>query len=226
MSNADANENTAAAAQTSGDGTQGDATPPAATTATVTNGEPTPEQVAALGDPGKQALDRMKAARDDAQTALKTAAAELEQLRAFRAQAEGKQAEYEAAKATQQIKDEALAAANSRILKAEVRALAAGKMADPADALHYIDLSAFKVGESGEVDNAAISAAIADLVSNKPYLAAQGSQRFQGSVDGGARNDTPPATVAQQIADAEKAGDFKTSLALKAQLLIDSAQKS
>lgn len=54
---------------------------------------------------------------------------------------QGKEAEYEAARKEQAVKDEALAAANQRILKAEVRAAASGKLTDPSDALRYLDLS-------------------------------------------------------------------------------------
>src|SRR5690606_19297838 len=89
--------------------------------------------------------------------------------------------------AAQQIKDDALAAANRRILKAELRAVAAGKLADPSDALTFIDLDAIDVDDDGNVDRSALEAAVANLVTTKPYLAAQ-SGRFQGSADGGARN--------------------------------------
>src|SRR5699024_6854796 len=72
------------------------------------------------------------------------------------------------------VEEAALNKANERILKAEVRANAAAKLADPADALRFIDLSEFEVGSDGEVDAGAISAAIDDLLKSKPYLAAQG----------------------------------------------------
>ena len=64
---------------------------------------------------------------------------------------QGKEAEYEAARKEQAVKDEALAAANQRILKAEVRAAASGKLTDPADALRYLDLSKFTVTDDGGV---------------------------------------------------------------------------
>lgn len=139
----------------------------------------------ALGDPGKRALDAMKAERN-------TARAELSELRkefdALRAQIDGKEAEHAAAVEAQRVKDEALASANERIRKAEVRAAAAGKLADPMDALKFLDLSTIEVGEDGEVDADAVNAALDQLISEKPYLAAQG-RRFQGSADAGARNE-------------------------------------
>ena len=83
---------------------------------------------------------------------------------------QGKEAEYEAARKEQAVKDEALAAANQRILKAEVRAAASGKLADPADALRYLDLSKFTVTDDGSVDSQAIANSIGELLEQKPYL--------------------------------------------------------
>ena len=145
----------------------------------------------ALGDAGKRALDTMKSERNQARDETRALRAEFDE---FKAKAEGKEAEHAAAQEAQRIKDEALAAANGRILKAEMRAAAAGKLADPADALLYIDLSSFEVDDDGAVDGAAIAAAVEDLVKTKPYLAAQGGGRFQGSADGGVRNGTAAPT--------------------------------
>lgn len=145
-----------------------------------------PPGAEALGDPGKKALDTMKAEKREALARAR----ELEtQLAELTAKAEGREAEFKAAQDAQRVKDEAIAAANERILRAEVRAAAASKLADPADALRFIDLSDFEVGSDGDVDASAISAAIDSLVTSKPYLAAQSGRRFQGTADGGARND-------------------------------------
>lgn len=76
--------------------------------------------------------------------------------------------------------------ANRRIASAEIRAAAAGRLADPDDALAYIDASSFTVSDDGNVDGAAVRAALDELVSRKPYLAADRG-RFQGGTDGGAR---------------------------------------
>lgn len=147
-----------------------------------------------LGDAGKQALDRMKAERKAANERARKAE---EELAAERAKAEGKEAEHQAALEAQKVRDEALAVANTRILKAEVRAAAAGKLEDPADALVHIDLSEFEVGSDGDVDAAAIAEAISDLIERKPYLAAQG-KRFQGGADGGTRKESQPAQLTRQ----------------------------
>jgi hypothetical protein len=148
----------------------------------------------ALGDPGKRALDAMKqernAARDEARQVK-------DQLDALQAKVEGKEQEYQQQQREQQVKDEALSAANERILKSEIRALATGKLADPADALLHMDLSEFEVGSDGAVDGKKVGAAIDDLVTNKPYLAAQGGKKFQGSADGGTRKESAEGQLDQ-----------------------------
>lgn len=136
------------------------------------------------------------------------------------AKLQGREAEYEQAKKDAETKAAAVKAANERIVRAEVRVAAAGLLNDPSDALAHIDLATFDVSEDGEVDTAAIKAAVTDLIARKPYLAAQGGARFQGNADGGARKEEPKS-LDDQIAEAEKAGDFKTAMALKAQSLVD-----
>ena len=172
-----------------------DSTPEAAATeaAAVAEGEK------ALGDAGKKALDAMKAERNAAKAEAKAAADELARLKAA---AEGKQAEFEAQQKAREVEAAALAKANERILKAEVRAAATAKLADPQDALRFLDLSAFEVGADGEIDSAAVASAIDDLIKSKPYLAAQG-KRFEGTADGGARKD---ATKVAQLTRADMAG--------------------
>ena len=179
------------------------------------------EGATALGDAGKKALDAMKAERNEAKAAAKQAA---DDLAALRAQVEGREAEHKATLDAQRVKDEALSAANQRILKAEVRAQAASKLNDPKDALLYLDLSGFEVGEDGEVDGDADAAAIDKLITDKPYLAAQGT-RFKGEADGGARKE-PPADLDGQIAAATAAGQHQLAIALKQQRAALAAHKS
>lgn len=191
----------------------------AAVTETSGDSEATATEAGApeVRDPAKllSAYEAEKGKRKEQDAALRELRSELD---AIKAKAEGKEAEHAAAIEAQRVKDEALAAANARILKAEVRAAAAGKLSDPVDALKFLDLSEFEVGSDGEVDSSQIAKAIEDLISSKPYLAAQGGQRFQGSADGGARNDaTKVAQLSRddmsrmtpdQIADAEAKGQF------------------
>lgn len=186
-------------------------------TATVAD----PPGAEALGDPGKKALDSMKA---DVKAAKAEAKRVADEFAAFKAAAEGKQAEFEAAQKAREVEAAALSKANERILKAEVRAAAAAKLADPADALRFLDLSGFEVGPDGEVDGAAVASAIDSLIKDKPYLAAQG-KRFQGDADGGTRKES--AGVQQltrddmsrmtpaQIDEAHRKGQFADLMAGK-----------
>ena len=168
----------------------------------------------ALGDPGKRALDAMKSERN----AAKAEAAQLKsQFEALQAQIAGKQAEHEAALAAQKVKDEALATANERITKANIRAAAAGKLADPADALLYINPSSFEVGDDGETDAEAIAAAVDDLIKARPYLAAAQAPKFP-SADAGPRTHHP-ASLDDQIAEAQRAGNISLALSLTNQKL-------
>lgn len=191
-------------------------------------GEPKPEEkpeadppgAEHLGDPGKKALETMKGERNQ----YKAEAADWKsKFDALTAQVQGKEAEHAAKLERERVQAEALGKANERILKAEIRAAAAGKLADPTDALLYVDLASFEVGDNGDVDQAAITAAIDGLVTNKPYLAAQGGARFQGSADGGARNESPGKSMKDQIAEAEKAGDFTRAIRLRQQLAAEIA---
>lgn len=175
--------------------------------------EPDPPGAEALGDPGKKALEAMKAER---KAARDEAAALKAQLDALQAKVDGREAEFAAQQQAQRVKDEALAAANERILKAELRAAAKGKVADEAlaDLPRLMDLSDIEVGSDGEVDPSQVARAINDLIASKPYLAAQGS-RFQGSADGGARNDsTQPAQLTR--ADMERMSPEQIDAAMDA----------
>ena len=171
-------------------GTTPPETPPA-------GGEEDPPGAEALGDAGKRALDTMKAARNAARDAERKAKADLA---ALQAQIDGNEAKHQQELEAQRITDEALAAANLRIKKAELRAAATGKLSDPNDAQTFISLDAIEVDDEGNVDRTALDAAVAELLTKKPYLAAQGGSRFQGAADGGARNGDPRP---QQLTEAD-----------------------
>ena len=88
-----------------------------------------------------------------------------------------------------QAEREANAKVSERIIRTEVKAAAKGRVADPNDALLFIDLSQFDVADDGSVNETDLNDAIEELLKKKPYLAAQG-RRFQDSADGGSRNDS------------------------------------
>lgn len=64
--------------------------------------------------------------------------------------------------------------ANARIVRAEVKVLAADLFADPADAALYLDLSKYDVDDDGAVDEDAIKADLVDVLKSKPHLAKTG----------------------------------------------------
>ncbi len=80
----------------------------------------------------------------------------------------------------------------AQLVRAEVRAAAAGKLRDPSDALALVDLSAL-AGSNGAVDAAAVTAALDKLIEDKPYLAADSAEAPKwGDVGAGPRGTAEP----------------------------------
>lgn len=193
-----------------GDGSEGDGT------GTGTDGEDS------LGDAGKKALDAMKAERNAAKKEARDLKAKLDEALKPKP-AEGELPDPDALR--EEGRRAALEQANQRVIRSEVKAAATGKLADPADALQFLDLTSFEVDDDGNVDTQDLADAIDELLRTKPYLSAQGGRRFQGSGDGGSRNGKAP-TLDEQIAEATKAGNTRLMISLKSQQLADLASKS
>jgi len=141
----------------------------------------------ALGDPGKKALDKMKAARNAAIQEANAVKAELQALKDAAA-AKDLPAEQQALDAARREGEAAATtAANTRILRTELKAAAKGKLADPLDALAFIDLTDLAVDANGDVDPDALEEAIDDLLTRKPHLAAAAPRRFDGGADQGTK---------------------------------------
>lgn len=153
-----------------------------------------------LGDAGKRALDAMKAKWKAERERAKAAEAERDQLKqASQSDDAAKKAEAE----RQAAITEATKKANARILRSEIKAAATGKLADPKDALTFLDLEQFEVSDDGEVDSDEVAQAIEDLIKNKPYLAAAKASRFQGTGDNGASGRKDGAV--KQVTESELA---------------------
>ena len=86
--------------------------------------------------------------------------------------------------------EEALKVANERLLRAAVMTAASGVLVNPKLAPGLLNLSQFEVDDDGNVDERAISAAIADLVENEPYLSGATPEPAWGPAGGGAREQT------------------------------------
>lgn len=167
-----------------------------------------PEGADKLGDPGKRALASMKGKWR----------AERERARDLERKLAEKDGADESETVRRKAEADANAKANARILRAEVKAAAAGKLADPADAYKFLDLDQFEVDDDGNVDSEEVADAIDDLIKSKPYLAAATAKRFQGTGDGGAarkagrpkqltKNDLKTMS-ADQIVAAQDAGQL------------------
>lgn len=111
-----------------------------------------------------------------------------------------------------QIRRDAEAAAsakvNTRLVRAEVKALASATFADPTDAHLYIDLDDIEVDQDGEVDTDAIATALKDVLRRKPHLAKvkADEERDVEDLDGGARRTPPkPENMMSIIRDAAAA---------------------
>ena len=155
-----------AAAADQGDGNlETPATPEAAATDT-----PDPEGAEQLGDAGKKALDAMKEREKAARAATRERDAEIDRLKSEISAQTQSADERAREEARRELRVEADARANERILKAEIRAAATAKLADPADALRYLDLKDFDVSSDGDVDGSRITEAITDLIAARPYL--------------------------------------------------------
>lgn len=158
--------------------------PPAATPPATGTPPPTSDDYPAdLGETGRNALDRMKAERTAAKAETAALRAELDEYR--------QQSMTDQEKAIAAAREEGAASVtskvNERILIAEIRAAAAGKLADPADGVLLLDPKQFTILPDGTVDTAEIATAIEALLKAKPYLASSKPPPTPGSADQGAK---------------------------------------
>ncbi|MFG3036863.1 hypothetical protein ACGFYZ_08165 [Streptomyces sp. NPDC048330] len=130
-------------------------------------GNPTPPQGdQGTGTEGDQA-DAVRAAETARAAAEKRAGeAEAEAARLRRSNAAQKPGDLDA------LRDEIRGEFTAQLVRAELRAAAAGKLRDPADALALVDVAAL-VGTGGDIDTDAIGKAVAALLKAKPYLAVE-----------------------------------------------------
>lgn len=147
-----------------------------------------------LGDPGKAALDRMKQQRNAAKgeskawkdLAAEFGAASVDDLRErLTGKPKPSTKDDDGGQDPEQIRRvarrEAQQAADTRIIRAEVKAAAGGKLADPSDAVRLLDLSKFELDDNGDLDEDEVTDAITDLLRRKPYLAAAGRNDDDGT---------------------------------------------
>lgn len=152
-----------------------------------------------LGPKGEKAYQAEKEKRRAAQAELrewKALGLTPAQIKELAAAKDGDQSDPEQAR--RQAETTAAQKANTRILRSEIKAAAAGKLADPADAYKFLDLTEFEVDDDGNVDEEEIADAIDDLLKKKPYLSAQGGKRFGGDSDGGRKGDRKKSQLTRE----------------------------
>ncbi|MFW0893540.1 hypothetical protein ACJV45_00705 [Gardnerella sp. Marseille-Q9181] len=116
------------------------------------------------------------------------------------AKLQGREAEYQKAEELAKIQQQAIANANQRVLKSEIRAAAASVLENPSDATIFLDLSKFTVSDDGETNSEEINNALGALVKERPYLAKR--QQNTGVVStppSGARNQTVQQLTREQL---------------------------
>ena len=165
-----------------------------------------------LGPQGEKALHAEKEKRRAESAKRREVEGELDKLRAQLAAAPKSDTD---APNIDAIKAEALAEANAiafeRIKRSEVKAAAAGKFADPADALRFLDLSQVEVDQDGNVDAADLSELLDGVLATKPYLGMTAQRGTTGSPDSGVRKELRPEQISyeqvkqMQSDDVEKA---------------------
>ncbi|MFB6955240.1 hypothetical protein ACFCXP_36975 [Streptomyces niveus] len=147
-----------------------------------------PKVESGKGAEGDQA-DAVKTAETAREAAEKRASeAEQEAARLRRSNAATRGTDLDA------LRDEVRAEFTEQLVRAELRAAAAGKLRDPADALALLDVSAL-AGSGGDIDAAAVAAAVDQLVKDKPYLAAADPSApapVWGDVGAGPRESAEP----------------------------------
>lgn len=193
--------------------TTADAVEPDAVDA-VEDDDADPDGAEALGDAGKRALETMKAklkaeksARLAAEKALKAPATDAPDVDKITAEATRKADER----------------ANLRVLKADLRVAASELLADPSDALAFLDLTQFEPDSQGEFDPDEITDALKDLVKRKPHLskAAQSGKRIPVVPADPANKVSTPVSLSDQIAAAQAKGDINTVIALQNRKLLE-----
>lgn len=112
-----------------------------------------------------------------------------------------------------------------RAVIAEIKAAATG-FADPSDAVAFLAQDAAKyAGDDGEIDTKAITADVKALLESKPHLAGTAGPRAPLPDPTLTGRPVPPEDIDQQIAEAEKAGNYGLSISLKRQKAAQAAQK-
>lgn len=139
---------------------------------TITEEAPddTEQEIEGLGDAGKAAIDRERERAKDFERKFKAAEKARKDLETKHASAQ----DIAIAKAKEEGKAEILSTANQKVLRAEVKVAAAGKLKNPALAWALLeDVRDSLMDDEGEVDEAKLKRAIDRIVKENPELSAE-----------------------------------------------------
>jgi hypothetical protein len=150
-----------------------------------------------LGDAGKKALDAMKAKWREERAKrrdIEARFAVLEKQKPADNPTDDKPDTPDPEEIRKQVEAELTAERTRERVLDKIEAKAAKTFVDP-DVAPLLLMQQHKIedflDDDGKPDLEAIQDALKELLENKPYLAAQGGKRFQGSGDGGARPPKP-----------------------------------
>lgn len=213
------------------DGAGGGGTPPPADPPSDPPGDDDDDDTP-LGPKGEKALAAMKAELKAAKARAKVAddlQAQLDAIQAANMTDHEKAIKDAADKAAADTRAAVLTDVNARLFTAELKAATSGVLlpaaaqdllVKPDVALALLGLDEYPVTPTGDIDSTAIVQAVTAYAQSRPHLAASATLT-PGSADLGARTTPTVKTTAQQIADAEAAGDTATALRLKSQQLLE-----
>lgn len=173
-------------------------TPDAGNTEDAPAGEQQEQEPAA---PTAEDVKKLKEALAKERSANKLTTKELATMKAERDAQNKTPEEQQIEAARREGETAAEKRANERLVKAELRSAAKGKLTNVADALVFIDLSSIEVGDDGEVDADALETAIDNLLTERPYLGTTPTKRFGGGVDqGGGKSGAPKQLTRAELA--------------------------
>jgi hypothetical protein len=167
-----------------------------------------------LGDNGKKALDAERRDRRAAEKRSKELEAELEKFRQASLSDQEKAVEAARKEAGDGVRAELM---RERVAD-KIDAAVAGRFSDDEAAALILAKSGDFIAD-GQVDVAAIRQAADDLVASG-RLKLGSNSRFQGGGDQGPRQ-TEPASIDDQIREAESKGDIRTAISLKSAKLTE-----
>lgn len=153
----------------------------------------------------REALEKERSLRKDAEKRAKegdATKAELDKIQA----ASKSDLEKAVDAARKEGAQGVLATANTRLVNAEARALAAeARFRNPSLAVRAIDLAGITVTEDGTVDTTAITAALKTLAADEPYLIDDGGPRAPRQDPSQGPKGTPaPSGAEKGVAEAQR----------------------